>query len=167
MRIAELVSLLPASEEAQTRFFALRERDVPRRYYGDKIIQFPQQTKAQKWMVRFVLSALQAGLPSRQDERTGWKKLEDPVRWVTDNWERAGGSRHALRKKPQYDGSYHPLKRYWWQLERRYRNATRRYGRTIWEAPDGRLIFAHGDGGAGSPVMKEAMGQVGEGHMAD
>lgn len=159
MRIADLLPIPEISREDASRFFALRENDSPQRYSGDRIIPFPQRTDAQRWMLRFVCLALRAGLPTREDESTSWKRLADPVQWVTSNWRRVGGDPRALRKRPSYDGRRKPLKRHWWQLYRRYEVATLKHGKTIWCAPDGRFIFAVRDGGAGSPAMAEAMGR--------
>ena len=150
-------SRLPYADDQVARFLALRERDGPRRYSGDKIIPFPQDTDAQKWVLRFVWTALQAGLPSREQARR--QRLADPVRWAVDNWLQVGGDPRALSKKPLRDGSHRLLKQPWGQLRRRYDTATRRFGGTIWETPEGHFVFALDDGGAGSPANGEDHGR--------
>ncbi|MDE2803852.1 MAG: hypothetical protein OXN18_01770 [Gemmatimonadota bacterium] len=156
MTIEQLIPVQALPGDQLARFLALRERDGPRRYSGDKIIPFPQDTDARKWVLRFVFTALQAGLPTR--EQAGWKRLADPVRWAVENWLQVGGNPRALSKRPLRDGSYPLLKQPWGQLRRRYDTATRRFGGTIWETPDGHFVFALGDGGVGSPAMERIMG---------
>lgn len=154
MKIDELIPLRPLPDRARATFFALQEDPTGR------IIPFPQETEAQRWVLRFVFAAIHAGLPADVDEGTRWKRFADPVRWATKNWDRIGGNPQALRKRASHDGTRGVTKSHWWQLERRYKAATLKYGRYVWIAGDGRFIFAQGDGGEGAGgrwEMREAM----------
>ena len=155
MRIDELIPLRRLSDREIATFFALQE------YPTGGIVQFPQKTEAQRWVLRFVLAAIHAGLAADVDDRTGWKRFADPVSWATSNWDKIGGNPQALRKRANHDGTRSVKKSHWWQLERRYRAATLKYGRWVWIPRDGRYIFAQGDGGEGAGGrwdMREAMG---------
>ena len=144
--LPDLLPLLAVTADMRRRWWVLVEKPS----YQDTLKPFPQSTARQRWVLAFTCTALKAGLPLRDDtDRRGWRSLEDPVIWACDeaNWRAMGGHPDALRRN-KHGGLRAAVQD---QLISRWRAMARIGVTTVWAAPDGRYIGAHGDG-VRSPV---------------
>ena len=149
--LPELLPLLAVTTDMRRRWWVLVEKPS----YQDTLKPFPQSTARQRWVLAFTCTALKAGLPLRDDtDRRGWRSLEDPVIWACDeaNWRAMGGHPDALRRN-KHGGLRAAVQD---QLISRWRAMARIGVTTVWAAPDGRYIGAHGDG-VRSPVLTAEM----------
>ena len=151
MTLQDLLPLPAVTADTRRRWWML----VERAFYQDFLEPFPQDTARQRWALAFVCTALKAGLPVKDTDadRRGWRSLDNSVIWACDaaNWRALGGHPDALRRN-KHGGLRAAVQD---QLIRRWK-VMWEIGETVWAAPDGRYICAHGDG-VNSPVLVAEM----------